>query len=196
MFVGELTEAFTGISDKLLRGAVPAVDCAATFGFTNGSVLTLGFLFGALGSIVALLVSILLKSPVLAIVGFIPMFFDNATLGSFANAKGGFKALVITTLMTGVIHVVGGGLGAYYFGFSNYGGAAMNQDPATWWTITGIIWKNLGIIGVLITAFIWAIIPQIQYARNKDTYFLVTENFEKYKEVVAKKRAAKLAENK
>ena len=193
MFVGELTEAFTGISQKMLNGAVPAVDCAATFGFTDGSVLTLGFLFGALGSFIAIALSIVFNSPILAIVGFIPMFFDNATLANFANNKGGFKALVVATLFTGVLHVVGGGIGAYFFNFAQYGGISFNFDGAAFWTISGIIWKNLGLAGIILTCVIWIALPQIQYALNKDTYFLVTEDFEKYKEIVTKKRAAKLA---
>ena len=31
-------------------------------------------------------------------------------------------------------------------------------------------------------------IPQIIYRRNKDTYFLIAEDFDEYKEVMAKKQ--------
>ncbi len=193
MFVGELTEAFTGISQKILRGAIPAVDIAATFGFTEGSVVTLGFLFGGLGSVIAIIISVLLKSPILAIVGFIPMFFDNGGIATFANNKGGLKAVIVSALIVGMVHVFGGGLYAYYYGFSNFGGAAANFDIAVWHTLMGVIMKNLGVIGIGLICLVLILIPQIQYLTHKDTYFLVTENFEKYKEVVAKKASAKLA---
>lgn len=192
MFVGELTEAFNGISQKLLRGAVPAVDCAATFGFSDGSIITLSFLFGALGSFITIILSVLLNSPVLAIVGFIPMFFDNATLGNFAHNKGGIKALVTVTLITGVIHVVGGGIGAYFFNFVQYGGVSFNFDGAVFWTILGVLWKNAGLLGIILTCVVWLLIPQIQYRRNKDMYFLVIEDYEKYKEKAEIKRNNKI----
>ncbi|MFR6163953.1 MAG: PTS transporter subunit IIC [Mediterraneibacter gnavus] len=35
---------------------------------------------------------VLLKSPVLVICGFVPVFFDNATIGVFVNEKGGLKS--------------------------------------------------------------------------------------------------------
>ena len=38
LFVGELTASFKGISDKLLPGAVPAVDCAVAFNYAPGEV--------------------------------------------------------------------------------------------------------------------------------------------------------------
>jgi len=47
MFVAELTASFQGISDKLLKGSVPAVDCAVTFGFSPNAP-TFGFIFGSL----------------------------------------------------------------------------------------------------------------------------------------------------
>jgi PTS system ascorbate-specific IIC component len=49
MFVSELHESFQGISQKLLPGSLPAVDCAATYGFGHPNAITIGFLFGAIG---------------------------------------------------------------------------------------------------------------------------------------------------
>lgn len=46
-FVTELTNSFQGISSKLLKGSVPGVDCAVTFGFGAPNAVTIGFLFGA-----------------------------------------------------------------------------------------------------------------------------------------------------
>lgn len=53
-FVTELTNSFQGISSKLLKGSVPGVDCAVTFGFGAPNAVTIGFLFGALGQFLAI----------------------------------------------------------------------------------------------------------------------------------------------
>ena len=53
MFVAELTESFKGISDKLLPGAIPAVDCAVAYGFGPANAVTIGFFFGAVGQFLA-----------------------------------------------------------------------------------------------------------------------------------------------
>ena len=89
MFVAELTESFQGISNKLLPGSVPAVDCAATYGFGHPNAVTIGFLFGAIGQFIAIIGLIVFKSPVLIISCFVPLFFDYATFAVFANSKGG-----------------------------------------------------------------------------------------------------------
>lgn len=54
LFVNELTYSFTGISSTILKGAIPAIDCPGLFGYSSGNVITLGFLFGALGQFVAI----------------------------------------------------------------------------------------------------------------------------------------------
>ena len=90
-FVAELTASFQGIADKLLPGSVPGVDCAVIFGFGAPNAVTLGFLAGFIGQIVAIATLVLLKSPVLVICGFVPVFFDNATIGVFVNEKRRFE---------------------------------------------------------------------------------------------------------
>ena len=43
MFVSELTVSFQGISNKILPGSLPAVDCAASYGFGSPSAVLFGF---------------------------------------------------------------------------------------------------------------------------------------------------------
>ena len=88
MFVAELTQSFKGISDKILKGSVPAVDCVVTFNYSIQAP-TYGFIFGLLGQVIAIVTLILLKSPVLIISGFICLFIDNGTLAVYANKAGG-----------------------------------------------------------------------------------------------------------
>ncbi|MBW6410242.1 PTS ascorbate transporter subunit IIC [Clostridium weizhouense] len=180
MFVSELTESFQGISNKLLPGSVPAVDCAATYGFGHANAVTIGFLFGALGQFISILGLIVFKSPVLIITGFVPVFFDNATFAVYANKKGGLKAAMIIPFASGIIQVLGGAFAAYYFGLAQFGGWHGNFDFATVWPVIGVLMNNLHYVGFGIALIALLAIPQLQYRKNKKGYFKIAEDYEEY----------------
>ncbi|MFM1564937.1 PTS ascorbate transporter subunit IIC [Helcococcus ovis] len=180
-FVTELTVSFQGISNKLLPGAVPGIDCAAVYGFGSPNAITIGFLFGALGQFLAIITLILLKSPTIVIAGFVPVFFDNATIGVFANNKGGLKAAIITPFISGLIQVFGSAFIASLVGLSLHGGYLGMFDWATVWPAFTIIMKYLGYVGVGIITIVLLIIPQLQYKKDKENYFLITSDYEQYK---------------
>ena len=52
--------------------------------------MTIGFLFGAFGQLLAILGLVVFHSPILIISGFVPLFFDNATFAVYANKFGGW----------------------------------------------------------------------------------------------------------
>ncbi|NFO38727.1 PTS ascorbate transporter subunit IIC [Clostridium botulinum] len=180
MFVSELTESFQGISSKLLPGSVPAVDCAATYGFGHANAVTIGFLFGALGQFISIIGLIVFKSPVLIITGFVPVFFDNATFAVYANKKGGLKAAMIIPFISGIIQVLGGAFAAYYFGLAQFGGWHGNFDFATVWPVIGVLMNNLHYVGFGIALVALLVIPQLQYRKNKKGYFKIAEDYEEY----------------
>lgn len=184
-FVGELTVSFSGISDKLLPGAIPGVDCAVAFGFGSPNAVTIGFLAGAAGQFIAIGLLILTKSPVIIISGFVPMFFDNATIGVYANNKGGLKATLIFPFFTGIMQVLGSAAIAYWVGLSAYGGYLGMWDWAVIWPAFTVVMSFLGYFGVVLVVAFLVAIPQFQYAKNKDTYFLITDDYEAYKEKIA-----------
>ena len=194
MFVSELTNSFQGISEKLLPGSVPAIDCAATYGFGHPNAVTIGFLFGALGQFIAIIGLIVFNSPILIISGFVPLFFDNATFAVFANRLGGIRAATIIPFISGMIQVLGGGFAAYYFTTGNFGGWHGNFDWDTLWPIIGVLMNNLQFVGVALVVICLLAIPQIIYYRNKDTYFLIAEDFDAYKELMAKKQGVSVDE--
>ena len=121
-FVSELTVSFQGISEKLLPSSIPGVDCAVCYGFGDANAVTFGFLAGLAGQLVAIVALILMKSPVLIICGFVPVFFDNATIGLVANEKGGLKACLVIPFISGLIQVFGSALIAGWVGMAAYGG--------------------------------------------------------------------------
>lgn len=168
MFVSELTVSFQGISNKILPGALPAVDCAATYGFAPGNAVLLGFLVGAIGQFIAIIGLIVFKSPVFIITGFVPVFFDNATIAVFANKRGGTRAALITTFASGVIQVLGGAFAAAFFGLTKYGGWHGNIDFEIFWPWAGMVMKYAGVVGIVLVALFFLAIPQLQYWKAKD----------------------------
>lgn len=180
-FVTELTQSFHGISSRWLPGAVPGVDCAVTYGFGSPNAVTVGFLFGALGQFLAIGTLLVMKSPVIIIAGFVPLFFDNATIGVFANNKGGIKATMFFPFVCGLCQVFGSAAIASFIGMAKYGGYLGMWDWAVVWPAFTIVMKNLGYIGFAAVVIFLVMIPQLQYLRDKEDYFLITEDYEAYK---------------
>lgn len=185
-FVGELTVSFQGISNTILPGAVPGIDIAATFAFGSPNASTIGFLSGAIGQFLAIAALILFKSPTIVIAGFIPVFFDNAAIGVFANNRGGYKAAIVLPFISGILQVVGSAVFASWIGLAQYGGYLGMLDWATVWPFMAAIMKFIPFVGIGIVIVLLIAIPQLQYRRNPEGYFLEVEDYEKYKELYKK----------
>lgn len=173
MFVSELTESFQGISNRILPGVMPAVDCAAVYGFGSQNAVLFGFIFGALGQFVAIAGLLIFKSPILIITGFVPVFFDNATIAIFAEKRGGARAATLLPFACGILQVTLGAVCVAVFKLQNFGGWHGNIDQSTLWLGQGLLMNNLGMIGYIISIVIMLIIPILQYKKvnNPEFYF-------------------------
>ena len=118
--------------------------------------------------------------------GFVPVFFDNATIAVFANNKGGYKAAMIAPFIAGLCQVFGSAFIAGMVELSQYGGYLGMWDWAVVWPTFTVVMKNLSYLGLALVVAFLVVIPQIQYRRNKETYFLVTDDYEEYSKIVAK----------
>jgi PTS system ascorbate-specific IIC component len=182
-FVTELTASFQGIADKLLPSSVPGVDCAVCYGFGDANAVTFGFLAGLCGQLLAIIALIVMHSPVIIICGFVPVFFDNATIGLVANEKGGLAACLVIPFLSGLIQVFGAAFISGWVGMAAYGGYLGMFDWDTVWPLFTVIMKFLGYIGVALVVVILLAIPQIEYKMDPEGYFLMTEDYEAYKEM-------------
>lgn len=179
-FVAELTESFQGIANKVLPGAVPGIDVSATLPFGAMNAATIGFIMGAIGQFLAIVFLILIGSPTIVVAGFIPMFFDNAAIGVFSNDRGGIKPALLFPILSGIIQVMGSALIATWVGLSQFGGYLGMFDWATVWPIFTVIMKGLGIFGIIVVVLILIAIPQLQYRKNPEGYFLIVEDYDEY----------------
>ena len=179
--VAELTVSFKGISDKLLPSAVPGVDCAVSFSFGSPNAVTIGFLFGALGETIAMLLLVIFHSPTIVICGFIPMFFDNATIAVYANSKGGTKAACLFPFISGFIQVFGSAFIATWTGLAKYGGYLGMWDWAVIWPAFTVAMKYLSWIGLALVVVFLIAIPQIQYRKDPEHYFMEVDDWDEYK---------------
>ena len=127
---------------------------------------------------------LLMHSPTLVIAGFVPVFFDNAVIAVYADNRGGIKAAMLLPFISGLIQVFGSALIAGWVGLSQYGGYLGMFDWATVWPIFTVIMKYAGYVGVGIVVLILVAIPQLQYRKHPDTYFLITEDYDAYLEKV------------
>jgi PTS system ascorbate-specific IIC component len=136
IFVAELAISFKGISDRLLPGAVVGVDCPAVFPYAPNAVI-LGFLVTTIAQIIAVGILLLVRSPILVIPGFVPLFFDGGTVGVYANAHGGWKAAVVCCFILGIVQVFGSAWAISISGMT--GGWMGNFDWATIWPAVGTV---------------------------------------------------------
>lgn len=178
MFVSELTLSFQGISNRILPGSFPAVDCAASYGFGSPSAVLFGFLVGTIAQFISIAGLLIFKSPVFIITGFVPVFFDNATIAVYADKRGGARAAMILSALSGVLQVLCGAVAVALFQLK--GGWHGNIDQSTVWLAEGFVMKYLGIAGYVLVLLAMLLIPHIQYmkSQNKEQYFEGTVELE------------------
>ncbi|NLY90403.1 MAG: PTS ascorbate transporter subunit IIC [Firmicutes bacterium] len=137
MFLNELIPAFKGFSDRLVTGAIAAVDSPVFWSYAPNAAL-LGFLCTVLGQFAGVGLLALFGSPVLAIPSVIPLFFGGCTLGVFANAWGGWKGVIGATFIMGIVTICGSAGLAYVVGTNFVPG---HSDWSTLWLAVMFIFR-------------------------------------------------------
>jgi PTS system ascorbate-specific IIC component len=104
--LGEIVPAFAGIAERVIPGAVPALDCPVAFPYAPNAVVV-GFLASVVGGLVGfgILWAGLGAAFALPLIlpGMIPHFFTGGTAGVFGNATGGRRGAVAGGLVNGLM---------------------------------------------------------------------------------------------
>lgn len=106
MMCGELTGAFKGIQEKFVPNAIPAIDVPALFPFSPNAA-TFGFIFTTIGTVMAMFVLLAMKSSIMVLPGFTPLFFSGGPIGVVANKFGGIKSVIVCSILLGFIQTFG-----------------------------------------------------------------------------------------
>ena len=101
MIISEIIPAFKGISEKLIPGSKPALDCPVVFPYAPNAVL-IGFFSSFVGGIIGMAV-LAATGGVVILPGVVPHFFVGATAGVFGNARGGVKGAVLGSFVNGLL---------------------------------------------------------------------------------------------
>lgn len=143
LIVSEIVPAFRGIAEKLVPGAVPAIDCPVVFPYAPNAVL-IGFLVSFVGGIIGLLVLTFWDktiSPVALILpGVVPHFFCGATAGVFGNAEGGLKGCVFGSFMHGLLITFLPAICMPVMGALNFANCTFSDADFSW---MGIVFGNV-----------------------------------------------------
>ncbi len=104
--LGELVPAFQGIAQRVVPGAVPALDAPIVFPYAQNAVL-IGFLSSFVAGLLGLAVLSVWLGPtfgwVLVLPGLVPHFFTGGAAGVYGNATGGRRGAVAGGFVNGLL---------------------------------------------------------------------------------------------
>lgn len=100
MLIAEIVPAFKGISDKLVPGAKPALDCPMVFPVAPNAVL-IGFLCSFTAGLVTMVIQGALGWTMI-VPGVVVHFFAGGASGVYGNATGGLRGAVLGSFVQGI----------------------------------------------------------------------------------------------
>ena len=101
MLIGEIVPAFKGIAERVIPGAIPALDCPVIYSFAPNSLI-IGLISGTIGQVVGMIVLALIRWPV-PLPSMIAAFFASGAGAIFGNATGGRRGAILGGFLWGFV---------------------------------------------------------------------------------------------
>jgi PTS system ascorbate-specific IIC component len=159
--IGEIVPAFAGIAERVIPGALPALDVPVAFPFAPNAVL-IGFLASVAGGIASLLVLTGGESALglaLILPGMVPHFFTGGGAGVFGNATGGRWGAILGGFVNGVLITFLPALLLNVLGGLGYENTTFGDADFGWYGIVvGNVGKILGGVGGVIAVVVVGVV--------------------------------------
>ncbi|MET1160412.1 MAG: PTS transporter subunit IIC [Thermoprotei archaeon] len=141
-FLGEIIPAFQGISQRVIPGAIPALDVPTIYTF-RPIALVLGVIIHVIVTIFATILQAITGSPLVILPNAIYMFFVGATTGIIADSEAGIPGVVIGSILSGFWYMYLPIWAYPFLGIEKLGlsGLSMSADCGIWAIIYGSILK-------------------------------------------------------
>lgn len=102
MFLAEITAAFVSISEKFIPNSRPALEVPTVFPFAPTAVIV-GFISAYAAGLLAVVIMVVFKFPVVIIPAAHICFFSGGTAGVFGNSTGGWRGAVAGSFVAGLL---------------------------------------------------------------------------------------------
>ncbi len=144
MLIAEIVPAFKGIAEKVVPGAIPALDCPVIFGCAPNALI-IGFITAMITSVITILLTAGMFPTVIIPLTF-TCFFEIGCASIIGNATGGIRGCIVGAALSGVIMVFLVGFGSYFFGnmINNWMLVYGGQDFSLWGIVEGSIARLIG----------------------------------------------------
>ncbi|MCL2827965.1 MAG: PTS ascorbate transporter subunit IIC [Oscillospiraceae bacterium] len=141
MLISEIVPAFQGIAQKLIPGAIPALDCPMLFPYAPNALI-IGFIVGMIASTITILLTAGMGIfPIIVIPLVFTCFFEIGTAAIIGNGTGGMRGCIIGAAVAGVVMVFLVGFGAFFFEGTINGWMLVfgGNDFSLWGSIMGLV---------------------------------------------------------
>jgi len=148
MLISEIVPAFKGFAEKIVPGAIPALDCPVLFPYAPNA-LFIGFLCCLVTSTITVLLTVNVF-PAAIVPLIFACFFEGGTAAIVANATGGVRGCIIGSIVNGAIIILLVGFGTYFYDktINDWMLVFGGQDFSFWGIIEGTVAKLLVGLGL------------------------------------------------
>lgn len=153
--LGELIPAFQGIAEKVVPGALPALDIPMVYPFAANAVL-IGFISSFVGGLVMLVILATWLGPVfglaLILPGMVPHFFTGGGAGVYGNATGGRRGAVLGGFVNGLLITILPATLLTVFGSLGFENSTFGDADFGWFgTLIGTGYVGGPVVGIIVS---------------------------------------------